>query len=64
MNNEVVKKTDYDGLIAKVNAVNTSGFFFKTQYSTGKLNLEKKINDADKKIPDAEKKAKYLVLLV
>ena len=39
-------------------------FFFKTQYSTGKLNLEKKINDGDKKIPDAEKKAKYLVLLV
>ena len=39
-------------------------FFFKTQYSTGKLNLEKKNNDADKKKPDAEKKAKYLVLLV
>ena len=28
VNNEVVKKTDYDGLVAKVNAVNTSGFFF------------------------------------
>ena len=42
VNNEVVKKTDYDGLVAKVNAVNISGFVLKTQYSTDKSDLEKK----------------------
>ena len=46
------KKTEYDKLVAKVNAIDTSGFFLKTQDDTDKSNLEKKLNDADKKISD------------
>ena len=52
VNNNVFKKTEYDKLVAKVNAIDTSGFFLKTQDDTDKSNLEKKLNDADKKISD------------
>ena len=47
--NEVVKKTVYDKLVAKVNNIETSGFAFKTKYNADKSKLEKKISDADKK---------------
>ena len=52
MNNEVVKNTVYDKLVAKVNSIDTSGFVLKTKFDTDKSDLEKKISDADKKIPD------------
>ena len=47
VNNDVVKKTVYDKLVAKVNNVDTSGFVIKTKYDTDKSELEKKISDAD-----------------
>ena len=47
--NDVVKKTVYDKLVAKVNTIDT-GFVFKTTHDTDKSDLEKKISDADKKI--------------
>ena len=50
--NDVVKKTVYDKLVAKVSNIDTTGFVLKTTYDTYKSNLEKKISDADKKIPD------------
>ena len=53
VNNEVVKKAVYDKLATKANAIDTNGFVLKTEYDTDKLDLEKKINEADKKIPDA-----------
>ena len=43
--NEVVKKTVYDKLVARVSNIDTSGFVLKTKYDTDKLNLEKKIPD-------------------
>ena len=43
VNNEIVKKkTAYDKLAAKGNAIYTSGFVLKTKYDTDKSNLEKK----------------------
>ena len=42
----------YDKVVAKVNAIDISGFVLKTQYNTDKSGLEKKIDDADKKISD------------
>ena len=77
-NNEVVKKTLYDKLVAKVNNIDTSEYVLKSKYNMDKSDLEKKINNADKKICDASGlvkkqiimlklqrwKAKYLVLLV
>ena len=56
--NDVVKKTVYDKLVAKVNNINTTGFDLKTTYDTDKSDLEKKISDADKKIPDTSDLAK------
>ena len=52
VNNEVVKKTVYDKLAAKVNNIDTSGFVLKIIYTANKSDLEKKIRDADKKVPD------------
>ena len=49
VNNDVVKKTVYDKLVAKVNNIDISGFVSKTEYDTDKSDLEKKISDADKK---------------
>ena len=49
VNNEVVKKTVYNKLFAKVNNIDTTGFVSKTKYDTVKSDLEKKISDAEKK---------------
>ena len=47
-----MKKTVYDKLVEKVDNIDTIGFVSKTIYNTDKLELEKKINDADKKTHD------------
>ena len=47
--NDVVKKTEYNKLVTKVNNIDTTGFLLKTKYDTDELDLEKKISDADKK---------------
>lgn len=52
MNNNAVKKTAYDKLATKHNAIDISAFVLKTEYNTDKSGLEKKINDAEKGIPD------------
>ena len=63
--NDVVKKTDYDKLVAKVNYIESSGFVLKTKYDTDKSELENKIPDTsglvkktnyDAKIADIEGK--------
>ena len=43
VNNEVVKKTVYDKLVAKVNNIDTIGYALTTKYDTDKLDLEKKV---------------------
>ena len=58
VNNEVIKKTVYDKLFAKVNNIDN----IENKYETNKSGLEKKTSDADKKIPDTSglvKKANY-----
>ena len=50
--NDVVKKTEYDKLVTKVDNTDTTGFVLKTTCDTDKSDLEKKIRDVDKKIPD------------
>ena len=52
VNNNVVKKTVYDKLVANLNNFDTSGFVLEIKYDTDISNLEKKISDADKNIPD------------
>ena len=46
--NEVVKKTVYDKLVAKINNIDTSRFVLKTKYDADKTRLEKKIPDTSK----------------
>ena len=41
--NDVVKKTEYDKLVAKVNNIDTTGFVLKTTYDTVKSDSEKQI---------------------
>ena len=43
--NDVVEKTVYDKLVAKVNNIDTSDFMLKTIYNTDKTDLENKIYD-------------------
>ena len=43
--NDVVKKTVYDKLVAKVDNIDTSNFVLKTKYQTDKAELENKILD-------------------
>ena len=47
-----VKTTEYDKLVSKVNGIDTTKFVSRTKYENDGLDLEKKINDADKNIPD------------
>ena len=56
--NDVVKETEYDKLVEKVDNIDTTGFVLKTTCDTDKSDLEKKISDANKKIPDTRDPAK------
>ena len=42
MKNDVVRKTVYDKLVAKVNDIDISGFVLKTKYDTDKSESERK----------------------
>ena len=55
---DVVKKTEFHKLVAKVNNIDIKGFVLKTTYDTDKSDLERKISDAHKKIPDTSDLAK------
>ena len=67
--NDVVKRTVYDKLVAKVNNIDASDFVLKIKYQTNKTELEKKIPDVtyfvkvakltelENKIPDISKLA-------
>ena len=41
VNSDVVRKTVYDKLVAKVNDIDTTGFVSKIKYDTDKSDLEK-----------------------
>ena len=56
--NDVVKKTVYDKLVAKVNNIDTSDFVLKTNYNADKTELEKKIPN----VTDFVKKTKLTEL--
>ena len=65
--NDVVKKTVYDKLAAKVNNIDTSAFVLKTKYQTDKAELENKIPDVNDfikktKLTELENKISMLVV--
>ena len=69
--NDVVKKTVYDKLVAKVNNIDTSHFVLKTKHQTDKTELEKKIRDTSglvKKqiiiLKSLKQKVTFLILVI
>ena len=50
--NDVVKKSEYDKFVTKVNSIDTTNFVLKTKYEKDGSDSEDKINEVDKKIPD------------
>ena len=52
--NDVIKKTVYDKLVAKVDNIDTSDFVLKTKYQTDKTELEKKIPDVSNLVKKAK----------
>ena len=48
----LLKETMSDKLVRKVNNIDIDGFILKTKHDTVKLDLEKKISNADKQILD------------
>ena len=76
LKNDVVKKTLYDKLVAKVNNIDISDFVLKTKYNTAKTELEKnipnvtdfvkkaKLTELEKKIPDMSNLATRTALTI
>ena len=50
--NDVVKKTEYDQLVNKVNGIDTTNFVSRTKYEKDGSDFEDKIDKIEKKIPD------------
>ena len=63
--NDVVKKTEYNKLVTKVENIDTTNFVKKRKYEKGESDFEDKINKIDKKIHDVislVKKKQILIL--
>ena len=56
--NDVVKKTVYHKLVAKVNAIDTRGFILKTKYDADKSKIGNKIPDTSGLVKKADYNAK------
>ena len=56
--NDIVKKTVYNKLVAKVDNIDTSGFVLKTKYDTDKTKLENKIPDTSNLIKKTDRDTK------
>ena len=52
--NDVVKKTAYDKLVAKVNSIDNSRFVLKTKYDTCKSEIENEIPDTSELVKKAD----------
>ena len=55
---DVVKKTVYDKLVAKVNSIDTSRFVLKTKYDTDKSEIENRIPDTSGLVKQTDYNAK------
>ena len=62
--NDVVKKNEYDKLVAKVDNISRARFVLKTKYNTDKSHLKRKIGDTEKKIPDTNSLVKKQITVL
>ena len=58
--NEVVKKAEYNKLVAKINNIDTSEFVLKTKYNTDKSELENKIADTSSLVKKTDPNTKII----
>ena len=66
VNNDVVKKTEYNKLVTKVDNIDTTNFVKKNKYEKDGSDFEDKISKIDKKIPDVSSlvKKKQISILI
>ena len=62
--NDVVKKTEYNKLVTKVDNTDNTNFVLKTKYEKDGSGFEKKISDVDKKILDVSGLFKKQILIL
>ena len=62
--NDVVKKTEYNKLVTKVNNIDTTNFVKKNKYEKDGTDVEDKIDKIDKKIPDVTNLVKKKQILI
>ena len=62
--NDVVKKIEYNKLVAKVDNIDTTSFVKKTKYEKDGSDFEDKINKIDKKVPDISSLVKKKQILI
>ena len=62
--NDVVKKTEYDQLVNKVNVIDNINFASKTKYEKDGSDFEDKIDKIEKKIPDVSNLVKITKILI
>ena len=60
--NDVVKKTEYDKLVNKVNYIDTTNFVSRAKYEKDGSDFEDKIDKIEKKIPDVSNLVKKYAL--
>ena len=60
---DVIKKTEYDKLVAKVNIIDNTNFVSRTKYEKDGTDFEDKIDKIDKKIPDVTNLVKKQILI-
>ena len=62
--NDVVKMTEYNKLVTKVDNTDTTNFVKKNKYKKEEADFEDKINKIDKKIPDVTSLVKKRILIL
>ena len=62
--NDVVKKTEYDKLVNKVNGIDNTNFVSRTKYEKDGLDFEDKIDKIDKNIPNVSDFVKKHILIL
>ena len=61
--NDVIKKNEYDQLVAKVNGIDNTNFVSKTKYAKDGTDFEDKIGKVDKNIPDVTNLVKKQIII-
>ena len=62
--NDVVKKTEYDKFVGKLDNFDTINFALKTKYEKDGSDFEDKISNIEKKIPDVRVLVKKQILML